>query len=146
MHPVPPGAQGGLSPASCPTRSTCASIPRAELAAQLLGNVGEVDPAELKKQRFRGVRQGTIVGKGGIEYTYDRYLRGRDGARRLQVDALGNFFGELTARAAIPMPGAQIKLSIDLGAAEGRPASAAHGIGAGATPTATRHAPARSSR
>ena len=41
--------------------------PEHELAAQLLGNVGQVSPGQLKESRFRGVHQGTIVGKGGVE-------------------------------------------------------------------------------
>jgi penicillin-binding protein 2 len=89
--------------------------PKHDLAAQLLGNVGEVSPEQLKQTRFRDVSQGTVVGKNGIEYAYDRYLRGRDGARVLQVDALGNFVGELTRARRNPIPGRQIKLSLDLG-------------------------------
>ncbi|MDX6666353.1 MAG: penicillin-binding protein 2, partial [Solirubrobacteraceae bacterium] len=89
--------------------------PEKTLAAQLLGNVGEVSPEQLKDPRFRGVRQGTIVGKDGIELAYDRYLRGRDGARRLQVDALGQFTGEITRARRNPTAGREIKLSLDLG-------------------------------
>ncbi len=89
--------------------------PQDQLAAQLLGNVGEVDPEELKRARYRGVLQGTIVGKSGVEYTYDRYLRGRNGAQRLQVDSLGNFVGELARARRAPVAGRQIKLSLDLG-------------------------------
>ena len=59
------------------------------LAAQLLGTVGEISPSSSSSERFRGVKQGTIVGQGGLEYAYDRYLRGRDGATRITVDALG---------------------------------------------------------
>ena len=55
--------------------------PRDTLAAQLLGNVGQISREELKLRRNRDVNQGTVIGKAGIEYTYDRYLRGRDGAR-----------------------------------------------------------------
>lgn len=89
--------------------------PKKTLAAQLLGNVGEVDPAELKQARFRGVAPGTVVGKSGVEYTYDSYLRGRNGAERLQIDSMGNFVGELPRARRAPLPGRQIKLSLDLG-------------------------------
>ena len=88
--------------------------PHEELAAQLVGYVGEVSPGELEQRRNRGVTQGTIVGKAGIEYAYDRYLRGEDGATKLQVDALGNPRGELRRRDA-PVPGEQLRLSLDLG-------------------------------
>ena len=90
------------------------AYPEKELAAQLLGNVGEVSPEQLDEERFKGVRQGTIVGKSGIELAYDRYLRGRDGARRLSVNAAGQFEGELLRARRNPEPGQQIKLSVDL--------------------------------
>ncbi|MGI8592819.1 MAG: penicillin-binding transpeptidase domain-containing protein, partial [Solirubrobacteraceae bacterium] len=86
--------------------------PRKTLAAQLFGTVGEISPSELKQSKFRGVDQGTIVGKSGVEYTYDRYLRGKDGARRIYVDALGrtkNRGPEIQ-----PVKGKQLRLSTDI--------------------------------
>src|SRR4029450_165348 len=63
--------------------------------------------------RYSGVSLGDRVGQSGIEYTYDRYLRGRNGASRIQVDAIGRPGGELAVRAS--RPGKQLRLSIDLG-------------------------------
>jgi penicillin-binding protein 2 len=83
-----------------------------ELAAQLVGTVGEISPSELDLDRFRGVAQGTVVGKEGIERAYDRYLRGVDGAERITVDALGRPKGEAQARD--PQPGRALRTSIDL--------------------------------
>ena len=88
------------------------SYPHQTLAAQLFGTVGEISPGDHKLKRFRGVPDGTIVGKGGVEYSYDRYLRGRDGATRVQVDALGQRKGTLAERQ--PVQGKQLKLSLDL--------------------------------
>jgi len=102
--------------------------PHKTLAAQLLGNVGEVSDDELKTRHFRDVRGGTIVGKGGVEYTYDTYLRGRDGTRRLQVDSLGNFIGELSASGRQPKAGKTIKLTVDLGVQEAGQAAVRKGI------------------
>jgi penicillin-binding protein 2 len=87
--------------------------PRTTLAAQLLGTVGEIQQKQLGWKHFRGVQQGTIVGQGGLEYQYDRYLRGTDGTREIQVDALGNPKGEL--REVAPKAGERLKLSLDLG-------------------------------
>ena len=88
------------------------SYPQGQLAAQLLGTVGQIGPDQLKRQRFRGVKQGTVVGQSGLEYTYDRYLRGRDGAQLLQVNAEGQLTRTLRQRP--PVPGRQLKLSLDL--------------------------------
>ncbi len=87
--------------------------PRDQLAAQLLGYVGEISPEELKRRRNRGVKQGTIIGKAGVEYTYDRYLRGQDGAKILRIDADGNFVGEDPISEREPIPGRQLRLSLD---------------------------------
>jgi penicillin-binding protein 2 len=87
--------------------------PRGTLGAQLLGYVGEISPRELRQRRNRGVNQGTIVGKAGLEYTYDRYLRGRDGARVLRVDANGQFSSDAPVHVRQPLPGRQLRLSLD---------------------------------
>ena len=86
--------------------------PNKDLAAQLEGTVGEISPGELKLDRFRGVRQGTVVGKEGIERAYDRYLRGVDGAQRITVDALGRPKGSPQERD--PVPGRALRPALDL--------------------------------
>lgn len=93
------------------------SYPRKNLAAQLVGYVGEISPDQLKKRRNRGVKQGTIIGQAGLEYSYDRYLRGKDGAKILRVDASGKFVGEALQQRD-PVPGRQVRLSLDLGLQE----------------------------
>ncbi|MDQ3851106.1 MAG: penicillin-binding transpeptidase domain-containing protein, partial [Actinomycetota bacterium] len=89
--------------------------PRNTLAAQLLGTVGEVSPRQLHQQRYRGVRQGTIVGQEGLERTYDRYLRGEDGLQRVQVDAFGRPIPNDRLPDREPVAGRQLKLSLDVG-------------------------------
>ena len=82
------------------------------IGAHLFGTVGEVNEEQLKNKRYRGVNQGARVGQSGVEYEYDRYLRGRDGANRVQVDALGNFRSQL--REDPPEAGRQLRLGVDL--------------------------------
>lgn len=98
-----------------------------EIGAQLFGTVGQISGAQLKEDHYRGVRGGTIVGQSGLEYTYDRYLRGRDGATRVQVDALGQAKGYLPTR--VPVRGANLRLSIDLGLQRAGQQALATGIG-----------------
>ena len=105
--------------------------PQGTVGAHIFGTVGSISPAELKQLKFKGVPQGTIVGQDGIEYTYDRYLRGRDGANRIQIDAQGRATGELSLRE--PTQGKDLKLSIDLGLQrEGEQAISGLGSGRGA--------------
>jgi penicillin-binding protein 2 len=86
--------------------------PEHDIGAHLYGTVGQITAPELKDKRYRGVKQGDRVGQSGIEYSYDRYLRGVDGATRLQVDARGTLRGELAVKQ--PKPGQQLRLGVDL--------------------------------
>ena len=88
--------------------------PRGTLAAQVLGSVGQINPDELREARFRGVKQGTIVGKGGIERAYDKYLRGTNGIRRVQVDANGRPILNPRLKDTKPVSGQRVRLSLDL--------------------------------
>lgn len=87
--------------------------PDASRAAHVLGSVGEVSEAELKEPPYKGLEPGDEVGQGGVEYTYDRYLRGRPGLTRIQVDARGQPTpgGQLVSKP--PSPGDNLKLTID---------------------------------
>jgi penicillin-binding protein 2 len=88
------------------------SYPFRDIGAQLFGTIGQISPQELKLARFAGVHGGAIVGQSGLEYTYDHYLRGRDGATRIEVDATGQAKGYLRKRP--PVAGNDLSLSIDL--------------------------------
>src|SRR5256885_77662 len=82
------------------------------LVGNRTGYAIQITKEELKDKRYRGVKQGDRVGQSGIEYSYDRYLRGVDGATRLQVDARGTLRGELAVKN--PKPGQQLRLGVDL--------------------------------
>ena len=87
--------------------------PLGPTAAQLLGSVGQISPQELGTQAYRGVRQGAVVGQGGLEQTYDRYLRGTDGVQSITVDASGR--PKSSRLSTQPQPGDQLRTSLDLG-------------------------------
>jgi penicillin-binding protein 2 len=81
------------------------------LAAHALGIVGQVSPAQLKSTEYGGLEPGDIVGQSGIEFSYDRYLRGAPGERRIQVDALGRPKGTLASQPA--RAGDSLRLTLD---------------------------------
>jgi penicillin-binding protein 2 len=89
------------------------SYPHKDIAAQIVGYVSQVNEQQLKDKRFHGVKQGDRVGQAGIEYSYDRYLRGQNGANRVQVDASGNVRAELASRP--PKSGRRLRLALDYG-------------------------------
>jgi len=85
--------------------------------AHVLGYVGEISPEQLKQPKFKEntenpYRSGDIVGQEGLESTYDRYLRGQDGYREVEVDSRGRIQRELSV--APPQPGQDIVTTIDL--------------------------------
>ena len=86
--------------------------PAGTAAAHVLGYVGEISPGELKTRRFRGYRAGDIIGKAGVELTYDSWLRGRDGVQDLEVNAAGEVVRALGGRP--PLPGRGLQLTLDL--------------------------------
>jgi penicillin-binding protein 2 len=104
--------------------------PHHTIGAHLFGTVGEVTKEEMKDPRYRGVQLGDRVGQSGIEQQYDRFLRGKDGASKVQVDALGRLKRELTL--VQPQQGHQLRLSIDLGVQQAGQAALAGGTGRGA--------------
>ena len=61
--------------------------PFGDLAAQILGYVGEISPDQLKEDK--GYTLGDKIGQGGIESSFDKILRGRVGLSQLRVDSLG---------------------------------------------------------
>lgn len=86
--------------------------PHASLAAQVLGYVGAISPAEYQKLKNKGYNPTDQIGQSGVEYAYDSYLRGRDGTAQLTVDSMGRPKG-----AAVPTtsytPGDTLRLTID---------------------------------
>jgi penicillin-binding protein 2 len=90
------------------------SYPHGEMAAQALGYVGQISEPELKASVFRGVQQGTVIGQSGLEYYYDRYLRGQPGVQRVQVNAAG-YPEPSDLRSSAPLAGHSLKVTLDLG-------------------------------
>ncbi|MGO9274676.1 MAG: penicillin-binding protein 2 [Terriglobia bacterium] len=85
--------------------------PKQEVAAAMLGYVGEVSEAAIAKPGSP-YRPGDVVGKFGIEAQYDDVLSGRDGMRRVVVNSRGQEVGSMTAINALP--GRDLRLTVDL--------------------------------
>jgi penicillin-binding protein 2 len=113
-----------------PEREFLRRYPHGPVGAHLFGQVGEVTKKQLKDQRYNGVGLGDRVGQAGIEAEYDRFLRGKNGAAKVEVDALGNLTKALRSRE--PDQGRQLRLSIDLGVQRVAQQALAGGTGRGA--------------
>ena len=59
-------------------------------------------------------QQGTVVGQEGLEYYYDRYLRGKPGVQRVEVNAAG-YPEPSSLKTTQPLAGRSLKVTLDLG-------------------------------
>ncbi|MFQ5693784.1 MAG: penicillin-binding protein 2, partial [Nitrospinota bacterium] len=84
--------------------------PRERLAAHLMGYLGEIGEAKLKKGR--GYRHGDMAGKQGVERDFEDILRGVHGKRWVEVDAFGREIKVIGERQA--KPGQNLVLTLDL--------------------------------
>ncbi|MGA7857268.1 MAG: penicillin-binding protein 2 [Terracidiphilus sp.] len=85
--------------------------PRDGFAAHLIGYVGEVSEDMLNDPRYAAYEPGDVVGKAGVEESYDQLLRGQDGSRDVIVDSHGREVGFLGIQHA--KPGMDLRLTID---------------------------------
>lgn len=87
-----------------------------DIAAEtFIGYVGEVSPEEIKAASDKEYRPGSLVGKKGIEKTYDHILRGIEGTEYIEISAKGKIIGPYGGKEKIPaVPGDDISLTIDI--------------------------------
>ncbi len=85
--------------------------PKHQVAAQVLGYVGEVSPRDISMPNSP-YRPGDVIGKFGIEREYNSLLHGQDGMRRVVVNSRGQEVGTLSTINAIP--GHDLRLTLDL--------------------------------
>jgi len=77
----------------------------------VLGYVGPLNEAELKRLKPAGYQPGEMVGKVGVEAGLENLLRGKNGWADVEVDARGQIVRTLDSQA--PVPGDSVYLSLD---------------------------------
>lgn len=80
------------------------------VAPHVLGFVGVISPEEYEAKKDEGYSLNDVIGKSGIEYTCEKYLRGEPGEKTIYVDADGNTSEVYTKQ---PVAGDNIILTID---------------------------------
>ncbi|EJX09169.1 peptidoglycan glycosyltransferase [gut metagenome] len=85
-----------------------------ELAAHLLGDVGEVNEKDIKEDNY--YQSGDYIGKLGVERSYEKQLRGEKGMRIMLRDVHGRTQGHYQDEKydKAPVPGKNVTLSIDM--------------------------------
>ena len=89
--------------------------PNTTLASHILGHMGKMPSGQenkyLNREEGKAYSKGDTVGISGIEESYEEQLKGIDGYKRVQVDALGRITKELDV--SEPKSGDTVYLSID---------------------------------
>ena len=89
--------------------------PNGTLAAHLLGYAGEINDVELDSLEVAGYRSGDLIGRTGVERSYEEIRRGRDGAEFVVVNAMGKRVSALEEEPPkAPVNGHDLVLTIDL--------------------------------
>jgi penicillin-binding protein 2 len=88
--------------------------PDSGAVAHVIGMVGEVTEQDLAGPRGVPLRLGELVGKDGLERSYDDTLRGQDGEKFVEVSALGYVVREGAAPDLRPVAGAKLQTTLDL--------------------------------
>jgi penicillin-binding protein 2 len=79
--------------------------------SHILGYEGKIEQKEFETKKEAGYLLTDYIGKQGVEKTYEKYLRGENGANQVEVDSLGNTKREIGI--INPKPGSDLVLSID---------------------------------
>jgi penicillin-binding protein 2 len=90
------------------------TYPSGALTANVTGYVAEISEDELKSKREGDYVGGDLIGKAGIEFSYESLLRGMPGEESIEVDARGRRVQEIDFKS--PVKGKDIYLTLDLGA------------------------------
>ena len=81
------------------------------LAAHILGYIGKINDKELEKKLEEGYSTNDYIGRMGVEYTLEKYLRGQNGIKQLDMSVDGTIADEYVVREA--EAGADLTLTID---------------------------------
>ena len=89
------------------------NYPYGSEGSAVFGYVGQITPTEYKRLRSQGYSMNDVIGKDGIEYQYDKYLRGEPGGQRIVVDSQSQVVPNIKLPPKQPVPGDSLVLNID---------------------------------
>ena len=87
--------------------------PHGGTGAHLFGYVGQITEDEYKTLKAQGYSPNDVIGKDGLEYTYDTYLRGIPGGQQVSVDATGSVVQTVKLPSKAAIPGKTLVTNID---------------------------------
>lgn len=97
----------GISIVSVPKRY----YPNGNLLSHTIGYVSKISSTEYEKKKEQGYNVNSVIGKAGIEQSFEKYLRGNDGVIKEETDTLGNVSSQTETTEA--KSGDNVTLTID---------------------------------
>lgn len=97
----------GISIVSVPKRY----YPNGNLLSHTIGYVSKISSTEYENKKNEGYSVNSVIGKAGIEQSFERYLKGTDGVIKEETDSLGNVSSQTETTAA--KSGNNVTLTID---------------------------------
>ena len=82
-----------------------------DLASHVIGYLGEINQAQLDRDKYIDNRMGDLVGQYGLEMEWESFLHGRRGKRVVEVDASGRMLRVI--KQMEPEPGHNLYLTLD---------------------------------
>ena len=102
--------QNSYFPGVTISESSIREYPLRNIASHIVGRIGMITEDELKAYDDRyGIND--IVGKAGIEYVFEKYLKGTNGIEQIDMNVDGTITGEYISEEAVA--GSDIILTID---------------------------------
>lgn len=97
----------GISIVSVPKRY----YPNGNLLSHTIGYVSKISSTEYEKKKEQGYNVNSVIGKAGIEQSFEKYLKGKDGVIKEETDTLGNVSSQTETTEA--KSGDNVTLTID---------------------------------
>lgn len=97
----------GISIVSVPKRY----YPNGNLLSHIIGYVSKISSTEYEKKKEQGYNVNSVIGKAGIEQSFEKYLRGKDGVIKEETDTLGNVSSQTETTEA--KSGDNVTLTVD---------------------------------
>lgn len=87
--------------------------PYGTTGAAIFGYVGQITPEQYEKRKDEGYTQNDVIGQDGIEWWYDKYLRGSPGGQQVEVDATGQVVPNIKLPSRNPTTGDTLVTNVD---------------------------------
>ena len=103
--------QSDIYPGIDVSTSSQRSYPNGKLGSHILGYVSSIREKQYEENKDDGYTMNDLYGQNGIEYVFEKYLKGKNGIKQIDMSVDGGIVSEQTEKEAVA--GSNIVLTID---------------------------------